>query len=146
MTSGCRSRRRVTPRTVRDAGSRPTPRPATIISCTRSRLSARCVTRGSKPASEAMTRTTSSSAVLRELTIQSWSRYWRNTSATLPRGRSPEDGVPRLHATELLAVRAFTEPGRREVVVIGEHQVDLVGGQQGQGLVRLVLEQLQPDL
>jgi hypothetical protein len=56
--------------------------------------------RGSKPASEAMTRTTSSSAVLREFTIQSWSRYWPNTSAASPRGRSADDGVPRLHGVE----------------------------------------------
>ena len=68
------------------------------MSCTRSRLSARWVTRGSKPASEAMTRITSSSAVLRELTIQSLSRYRPNTSTAVPPGpRSPEDGVPRLH-------------------------------------------------
>jgi hypothetical protein len=43
-------------------------------------------------------------------------------------------------------MRSGAEPARRQVVVIGEHQVDLVGSQQAQGLVRLVLEQLQPDL
>jgi hypothetical protein len=66
------------------------------MSCTRSRLSARWVIRGSKPASEATTRITSSSAVLRELTIQGWSRYRWNTSTAVPRGPGP-DGVPRLH-------------------------------------------------
>ena len=66
------------------------------MSCTRSRLSARCVIRGSKPASEATTRITSSSAVFRELTIHASSRYRRKTSTAVPRGPGP-DGVPRLH-------------------------------------------------
>ena len=41
--------------------------------------------------------TTSSSAVLRELTIQSWSRYWLKTSTAVPCSRPGADGVPRLH-------------------------------------------------
>src|SRR6266487_1118573 len=63
------------------------------MSYTRSKLSARCVIRGSKPASEATMRTTSPSAVLRELTIHASSRYRRKTSTAVPRGPGP-DGVP----------------------------------------------------
>ena len=71
-TCGWWRRWRLTPRmTGCAAGSRPTPRPATIMSWTSSRLSARCAIRGWKPASEPTTRSTCSSAVLRELTIQS---------------------------------------------------------------------------
>jgi predicted Rossmann-fold nucleotide-binding protein len=54
--------------------------PATIRSWTSSRLSAWCAICGSKPAIEASVRTTSSSAVLREFTIQGWSRNRVNTA------------------------------------------------------------------
>ena len=47
---------------------------------------------------------------------------------------------------QLLAVRAAVEPGRRQVVVVGQREVDLVRREQAQGLVRLLFEQVQPDL
>jgi hypothetical protein len=47
---------------------------------------------------------------------------------------------------QLLAVRAGIQPGRREVVVVGQHEVHFVRREQGQRLGRLLLEQVQPDL
>jgi hypothetical protein len=46
----------------------------------------------------------------------------------------------------LLAVRAAVRPGRREVVVVGQHEVHLVRREQAQCLGGLLLEQVQPDL
>src|SRR5918993_2626399 len=79
------------------SGSRPTPRPASIRSSTSSRLSMRWTTRGVKPTREARVRTASSSAVLREFTIQSWSAYSARSVALLV--RRPVSGTPRPHAT-----------------------------------------------
>ena len=95
------------------AGSSPTPSPATIRSCTRSRLSARCAIRGSKPAIEASVRTTSSSAVLRELTIQSCvaeRREDRRARRRRPGGRRA--GTPRPHGADHSGV-ALDGAGRR---------------------------------
>jgi len=43
-------------------------------------------------------------------------------------------------------VRAAVQPGRREVVVVGQHEIYLVRREQAQRLGGLLLEQVQPDL
>jgi hypothetical protein len=53
---------------------------------------------GWKPANDAMTRTTSSSSVLREFTIQSASRYRTNSSNAVLRARPDRDGTPSPHS------------------------------------------------
>jgi hypothetical protein len=61
------------------------------------------------------------------------------------RAQAPRGGAQR-PAVQLPAVRAAIRRGRREVVVVGQHEIHLVGREQGQRLVRLLLEQVQPDL
>jgi len=61
------------------------------------------------------------------------------------RAQAPRGGAQR-PAVQLLAVRPGIQPGRREVVVIGQHEVHLVRREQGQRLGRFLLEQVQPDL
>ena len=53
--------------------------------------------RGVKPTREARVRTASSSAVLREFTIQSWSAYVRQVGR--PARRRPVAGTPSPHGT-----------------------------------------------
>ena len=121
------------------SGSRPTPRPASIRSSTSSRLSMRCTTRGAKPTREARVRTTSSSAVLREFTIQSWSAYAVRSvgpARTGGRWRARRDPTHLPHGGWH---DVGAEGERGQVVVVDQGEVDVVAGEQVDRLDRLVL-------
>ena len=70
-------------------------------------------TRGWKPASEPTVRTASSSAVLREFTIQSWSRNRSNTASESPRTRLDRAGTPRLQAVDHSGTVTSEAPNER---------------------------------
>ena len=126
--SGFDSGSTLTPLLVgRPIGNRPTPKPATIRSSTRSRLSISWAMRGANPASAASVRTAVSSAVLRELTIQVWSAYAAMSAG--PSGNSSGTAEAPRDRPQRLGLKHRVGGGGRQVVVVGERQIEVVVGQ-----------------
>ena len=99
----------------------------------------RCAIRGVKPASEARVRTARSSAVLRELTIQSCSAHAARSAtgeAALRRPRARPGPRP---SSTAAPPSSCGQRGRRQVVVVGQREVEVVVGEQRERLERLVL-------
>ena len=119
-------------------------------SCTSSRLSARCAIRGSKPASDAMVRTTCSSDVARVDDPPGVGEPPKDRRRVVI--RSAAAGAVRLGDAELPrrapqrrdAQRRIEGDGR-ERVVVDEREVDLVRGEELERLGGLVLVDPQAD-
>ncbi len=101
----------------------------------------RCTMRGVKPAIDASVRRASSSAVLREFTIQSLSAY-DEKGAGLAGEATPE---PPRHRPQLVGGHVTSQGDRRQVVVVDQRQVDVVASEEVDGLERLVLAEPHLD-